>query len=158
MKQSIWLASGKNVEQYRKYDAKTIINDVTNEFRGYSTFDGLHKGIVVGRIMNAVKQSLRVRGVNVLFNLRRSLINYEKELTTEIRILQNELNICKAACKVYAVNLDDPQISKKDIIRHYKERELRLKTKVKLESKILERKVLRQHLKTTADDILKENK
>lgn len=155
---SIWRANSTNVEQYRKYDAKSVINDVTNEFKGYSSFDGVHKGIIVGRIMNSIRQSLRVRGVNVLFRLRRTLVNYEKQLTNEIRVLQTTLNIDKAAYRSVAADINNPNVSRERIIRYVRNREAYLITKVKLKSKILERKQLRLHLKINVDDILKENK
>lgn len=144
MKQSIWLASAKNAEQYKKYKVSPILGDVLYEFRQYASFDGVNKGVILGRMMNAVKQSLRVRGVNSLFQMRRNLINHEKQLTKEICQLQSELISCKSKVKA----------RKSSTIY----REAYLEAKIRLKSKILERKNIRSLIKTGANDILKEQK
>lgn len=153
MKQSIWLASAKTVEQYKKYKVSPILGDVLYEFRQYSSFDGVQKGIILGRMLNAVKQSLRVRGVNSLFRMRTSTVNYEKQITGEIRDLQTWLNIYKKSLKDFEINGYESIATLGDYL---KVRDNYLTTKIRLESKILERKNIRSLLKTTANDILKE--
>lgn len=156
MKQSVWVASSRNIEQYKKYKSSSIIDDVTSEFSSYLSFNNVDKRIIIGRIMNSIKQSLRVRGINVLFRMRKHLISNEKQITDEIRTLQQEVNIAKVVMKDNAIDLNDPNTSITSVIHYFRYREEYLKAKIRLESKILERKNIRKHLRTDANDILKE--
>ena len=157
MRQSIWTVTARTVEHYKKFNATIITKDVSDEFRAYSTFDGMSKNTVVSRITSAIYQSLRVRGVNALFRMRSKLISYEKQITNEISELEMKVIECKITMCMHGIPFTENTDIEK--LKHYLyHRDKYLKAKVKLESKILERKNLRNNLKITADDILKESK
>lgn len=156
MTKSIWTAEARNIESYKKFKPSSVMADVIDEFKTYHSFDGVHKGVLLHRFVSAVRQSLRVRGINALLRMRKSLLSYEKQLTNEIRILQKIVNDHKNNMKMCSINMDDEDVKTTKVIRYIQFREYYLEAKIRLESKILERKNLREQLKTGSSNFLKE--
>lgn len=156
MTKSIWTAEARNIESYKKFKPSSVMADVIDEFKTYHSFDGVHKGVLLHRFVGAVRQSLRVRGINALLRMRKSLLSYEKQLTDEIRILQKIVNDHKNNMKICSINMDDEDVKTTKVIRYIQFREYYLEAKIRLESKILERRNLRERLKTGSSNFLKE--
>lgn len=156
MTKSIWTAEARNIESYKKFKPSSVMADVIDEFKTYHSFDGVHKGVLLHRFVSAVRQSLRVRGINALLRMRKSLLSYEKQLTDEIRTLQKLVIARKRNMKKNSVNMDNEDVKTTQIVRYILLREYYLEAKIRLESKILERKNLREQLKTGSSNFLKE--
>lgn len=154
---SIWLASTKSIGLYRMFKTHHVLNDVKTEMGKYDSFNSIPKGILEDRICLAIKQSLRVRGINWLVKMRKRFVKYENSLTEQIRNMEANVIRNKKLLEEHWPDMKDPNTSIESVVKYYKLRENYLKAKVKLDCFIEHRKIVSTHLSVKdADDILME--
>ena len=157
LKRSIWLASTKSIGSYRRFKTYHVLNDIRVELGKYTSFHGISREVLEDRVCLAIKQSLRVRGINWLVKMRKRFVGYENSLTEQIRNLEVDVIRNKQLLQEHWPDMKDPNTSIESVVKYYKLRENYLKAKVKLDCFIEHRKIVSTHLTIKdADDILME--